>query len=79
MASPRPVPSEPTGTLVSLSEYRHSHGQADIEDASADICVVLDVEDDNIFGGSRQDPSHTVQELCEQQGQEVLLGGVGQT
>lgn len=78
--SPTPVPSldEPSGPLVSLTQHGHGHRQADVEDASADVRVVLDVEDDNIFGGGREDTGHTVQELGEQQGQEVLLGGVGQ-
>lgn len=79
--SPRPVASvtEPTRTLVSLPKHGHSHRQADVEDASADVCVILDVEDHNVFRGSGQDPGHAVQELRQQQGQEMFLGGVGQS
>lgn len=78
--SPGPVPcvAEPPGPLVPLPQHRHGHRQADVEDASADVRVVLDVKDDDVFGGGRQDAGHAVQELGEQQGQEVLLGGVGQ-
>lgn len=78
--SPGPVPSlaEPSRPLVSLAQHRHGHREADVEDASADVRVVLDVKDDDIFGGGREDAGHAVQELGEQQGEEVLLGGVGQ-
>lgn len=78
--SPGPVPSlaEPSRPLVRLSKHRHGHGQADVEDAGADVRVVLDVEDDDVLGGGRQDAGHAVQELGEQQGEEMLLGGVGQ-
>lgn len=79
-SSPRPVAAVARACrpLVSLPEHGHGHRQADVEDASADVRVVLDVEDDHILGGSGQDARHAVEELCEQQGEEMLLGGVGQ-
>ena len=61
-----------------LSQHGHSHRQADVEDSSADVGVVLDVKDDHVFRGGRKDAGHAVQELGKQQGEEVLLGGVGQ-
>lgn len=63
---------------MSLHQHGHGHRQADVEDGSADICVILDVKDDNIFRGSGEDTSHAVQELGKQQGEEVLLRRVGQ-
>lgn len=77
--SPRLVPclAESSRPLVCLAEHGHGHRQADVEDSSADIRVVLDVKDDDVFRGGRQDAGHAIQELGEQQGEEMLLGGVG--
>lgn len=68
----------PPGPLGPLPRRGHGHGQADVEDAGADVRVVLDVKDDDVFGGGGEDAGDAVQELGEQQGEEALLGGVGQ-
>lgn len=78
--SPVPVPtvSERCRPLLTLSQNRDGHRQADVEDASTDISVVLDVEDDDIFRRGGEDAGHAIQELGEQQGQEVFLRRVGE-
>lgn len=77
-ASQQPAASKASRAMMGLPKHRHGHRQGDVENGNTNICIILDVEDNNILRSSRQDLSHAVQELSEQQGQEVLLRGVGQ-
>lgn len=43
--------AEPSGLRMRLGEHGHGHREADVEDAGADVRVVLDVEDDHVLAG----------------------------
>lgn len=51
--------------------------EADVQDASRRrVQIRLDVKDENILDGHRKHSRHTLQEVTQQWGQEVLLGHV---
>lgn len=51
-------------------------GEGDIQDASLDVSVILDVEHEDAVAAGGEDGSHAVHEEGEQRGQEELLGHV---